>query len=100
MYIVVEFLEAVATQRANVRMSVLMLSRAMVDKKLGCHTFEVGQDDLDGSSFLLYQVYASQSAYTTHLELPDYGEHRLLVDPWIKSRRTLTYEMISDAGLA
>jgi (4S)-4-hydroxy-5-phosphonooxypentane-2,3-dione isomerase len=100
MVVVVEFLEALAENRASVRAAVLMLSRVMLDKKLGCHAFEVGQDDIDGSSFLLYQVYDSKPAYTTHLELPDYAEHRLLIDPWLKSRRTLTYDVITGAGVA
>lgn len=100
MYVVVEFVEADAAHRAGMRQALLVLSRSLLEKKLGCREFDVAQDDLDGSAFLLYQVYDSKAAHVTHMELPDYADHRLLVDPWIKTRRHLTYELISGAGLA
>ena len=100
MYVVVEFIEADTSHRAGMRQALLVFSRMMLEKKLGCREYEVAQDDLDGSSFLLYQVYETKAAHVAHLELPDYAEHRLLVDPWIKTRRHLTYELISGAGLA
>ena len=100
MYVVVEFVEAHRDQRASVRQALLLLARQLVDKKLGCLTFEVGQDEVDGGSYLLYQVYVSKAAYVAHLELPDYAQHREQTDPWTATRRHLSYELISGAGVA
>jgi (4S)-4-hydroxy-5-phosphonooxypentane-2,3-dione isomerase len=100
MLVVVEFIEAIPAHRGALRPALLMLARAFTEKKLGCHQFDVAQDDLDGSSFLVYQVFTSQEAHVAHLEMPEHAEHRLLVDPWIKTRRHLTYELLSGAGLA
>ncbi len=100
MYVVVEFIESDPAHRASLRQALLVLSRCFMDKKRGCHEFDVGQDDLDGSAFLLYQVYDTKAAHVAHMEAPEYAEHRLLVDPWIKTRRHLTYELISGSGLA
>lgn len=100
MYIVVEFVESQREHRASLRQALVMLSRVILEKKLGCLMFDVGQDEMDGGSYLIYQVYASKAAYVAHLELAEYAEHRLLADPWTSSRRHLSYELISGAGIA
>ena len=100
MYVVVEFVEAKREHRASLRQTLILLARAMTDKKLGCLTFDVGQDEMDGGSFMIYQIYTSRAAYVAHLELPEYAEHRLAADPWTITRRHLSYEMISGAGIA
>ncbi len=100
MYVVVEFVDAEREHRASVRQTLLLLGRALTEKKLGCLTFDVGQDEMDGGSFLVYQIYTSKAAYVTHLELLEYAEHRLVADPWTVTRRHLSYELISGAGIA
>ena len=100
MYVVVEFLDAEPAQRAALRAALVMFAHSMMGKTVGCHGFDVAQDDLDGSAFLLYQRYDSKAAYVAQLELTEYAEHRLLVDPWVRHRRSLTYELLSEAGVA
>jgi quinol monooxygenase YgiN len=99
-YVVVEFVEAEREHHGSLRQSLMMLGRTLSDKKLGCLHFDVGQDEMDGGSFLLYQVYTTKAAYVAHLELQEYAEHRLLADPWTHTRRHLSYELISGAGIA
>ena len=99
MHVVVEFLDAKPQHRSALRAALLMMARSVLEKKIGCHQFDICQDDLDESSFLVFQVFENRSAYRTHQELPDYAEHRLLVDPWITTRRALSYELITDAGV-
>lgn len=100
MYIVVEFVEAVREHRASLRQALMVLARAISDKKLGCLQFDVSLDEMDGGSFLLYQVYTSKAAYVANLELPEYGEHRLVADGWTHTRRHLSYELICGTGMA
>lgn len=100
MHVVVEFIEAEPQHRIAMRQTLLFLARTTLEKRRGCLNFDVGQDSIDGTSFLLYQVYESREAYTEHLELPEYAEHRLLVEPWTRSRRILTYDHVSHGGVA
>lgn len=98
MHIVVEFLEAEPRHRVGLRAALVFFARATLDKRRGCQRFDVGHDDIDGSSFLLYQVYESREAYTEHLESSEYAEHRVLVDPWTETRRLLSYELLPHGG--
>ncbi len=100
MYIVVEFVDAQPQHRAALRTALMFLARQTLEKRRGCLHYDVGQDDLDGGSFLLYQVYASRETHTEHIELSEYAEHRLLIEPWTKSHRLLTYSHISGAQIA
>jgi len=100
MYVVVEFLDAEPKHRASVRAALVVYAHQVLTRGLGCETFDVGQDELDGTAFLLYQRYTDKEAHVANLEHPAYAEHRLLVDPWIHTRRTLTYELLSNAGVA
>jgi (4S)-4-hydroxy-5-phosphonooxypentane-2,3-dione isomerase len=100
MLIVVEFIEAEPPHRAKLRAALLVLARAMLDQKAGCLQFEVGQDDLDGAAFFLYQLYATPAVHKAHGALPAAEEHRAMTAPWTVSRRILTYEHITDAGVA
>ena len=99
MHVVVEFIDAKPEHRAGLRAALLMMARHVLEKKIGCHLFDICQDDFDGSAFLVYQVFENQSAYRAHQELPGYAEHRLLVDPWIEHRRALSYELLTAAGV-
>lgn len=94
MHIVCEFIEAEPQHRTALRAALVFLARTTLDKRRGCARFDVGSDDLDGTGFLLYQVYESRACYLEHLELPEYAEHRVLTDPWTKTRRLLSYEML------
>ncbi len=100
MVIVLEFVEALPPQRAHLRAALLVLAHTTLQAQRGCLTYDVGQDDLDGSAFLLYQVYATKADHTAHLEQAAYAEHRVLTDPWTQTRRVLSYEHISGAGVA
>jgi (4S)-4-hydroxy-5-phosphonooxypentane-2,3-dione isomerase len=100
MVIVLEFVEAHPPQRAQLRAALLVLAHTALQRHRGCITFDVGQDDLDGSAFLLYQVYGSKADHIAHMELAEYQDHRTLTDPWVQTRRVLTYEHISGASVA
>lgn len=99
MYVVIEFLDVDPNHRATLRSSLVLFAHSMLGRSLGCRTFDVAQDDLDGSAFLLYQRYDSKEAHLAHLELGEYAEHRLVIDPWVRTRRSLTYELVSHAGV-
>lgn len=100
MIIVLEFVEAHPPQRAQLRAALLVLAHTTLQCHRGCIQFDVGQDDLDGSAFLLYQVYETKADHIAHLEQADYQEHRKLIDPWTQTRRVLTYEHLSGASVA
>ena len=100
MHVIIEFVEAKPEHRAALRTTLLLRAHSVLDQKIGCHQFDISEDDLEDTSFLLYQVFENRAAYRSHLEMQEYAEHRLLVDRWIKTRRTLQYDLISEAGVA
>lgn len=100
MYVVVEFLDTDTAHRVALRSALVVYAHAALARNTGCLAFDVGQDDIDGSAFLLYQRYADKPAYLASLEHAEYAAHRDLVDPWIKTRRALTFDCVSGAGVA
>jgi (4S)-4-hydroxy-5-phosphonooxypentane-2,3-dione isomerase len=97
---VVVFLEAHREQVAAMRTAVMLHASNCLEKEPGCRHYDVGLDTCDPASFVLYQVYENEAAYRAHKEYPHYAEFRLKVEPWIASRRVLTFELLSGTGLA
>ncbi len=100
MYVVVEFLDADPAHRVALRAALVMFAHATLAQSNGCLAFDVGQDDIDGSAFLLYHRYTDKAAYRAVLEHADYAAYRTHVDPWVRTRRTLTFDCVSEAGVA
>ncbi len=96
MFAVLVFLEAKPACRDKLEAALLANARNVIEREPGCRRFEVLRDAVDGSAFTLYEIYDSSAAHRAHLEWPHYAEYRLLVDPWIESRRVLTYELIGE----
>lgn len=100
MLVVVVFLEAHRNHIASMRSALLTHARTCRDSEPGCLRYDVSLDPVDPASFLLYQIYETPAAFAAHKELPHFAEFRLKVEPWIKTRRVLTYELIEGAGHA
>ncbi len=100
MFVVVVFLEAKRGRQDTLRRALLQHALNSLEREAGCQRYEVCLDPLETSAFLLYEVFVEEAAYQAHRELPHYAEFRVLTDPWIRSRRVLTYEMIAGSGSA
>ena len=64
----------------------------------GSPKVDISVDPLEGASCLLYQVYEDEAAYLAHRELPHYADFRVLTDPWVRTRRVLTYQAVALQG--
>ena len=100
MFVVAVFLEAEPDHVAALRAALIMHARNCLAKEPGCQRFDVSEDRIDSGSFLLYEIYDDEAAHRAHKEYPHYADYRMLVDPWTRSRRVLTYGLVSDAGTA
>lgn len=100
MFVVVVFLEALLGRQEELREALRMHARTCLEHEPGCHRYDISTDPLEGGTFLLYQVYTDEAAYLAHRELPHYADFRFLTDPWVRSRRVLTYQAValSDAA--
>lgn len=94
MQVVVVFLEAERGKEEDLRQALISYARTCLEKERGCRRYDVSLDPVEGTSFLLYQVYDNEAAYLAHRELPHYAEFRQLADPWTRSRKVLTYESV------
>lgn len=100
MFVVVVFLETQAGRQAELRDALRHHGKLSIEREEGCRRYDISVDAIDGSAFLVYQVYNDEAAYLAHRELPHYADFRLLTDPWIRSRRVLTYESVATLGSA
>jgi autoinducer 2-degrading protein len=100
MYVVVVFLEAEPGRREELKAALRVHAAKCLEREPGCQRYDICVDPLEGSMFLLYQVYADEAAHLAHRELPHYADFRVLTDPWTKSRRVLTYEAVALSGPA
>jgi autoinducer 2-degrading protein len=94
MLVVVVFLEAERDRLEDLREALVGYAQTCLEREPGCQRYDVCADPVEGSAFLLYQVYDNEAAYLAHRELPHYAEFRTLTDPWTRSRRVLTYEAV------
>ena len=92
MFVVLVFLEVERAYQDDMRAALITYARMCIEREPGCRRYDVCLDPVDGTAFLLYQVYDDEAAYLQHRELPHYAEFRILADPWTRSRRVLTYE--------
>ena len=94
----VVFLEAERGREAELRAAPRAHAKACLEKEPGCRRYDISVDPLEGASFLLYQVYEDEAAHLAHRELPHYADLRILTDPWVRTRRVLTYEAIAQGS--
>lgn len=97
MHVVVVFLEAERGREDDLRTALVAYAQTCLEREPGCHRYDIGLDPVEGTAFLLYQIYDDEAAYLAHRELPHYAEFRSLTDPWTRSRRVLTYEAVAVA---
>ena len=99
MFVVAVFFEAKRDAIDEFRAAVIAHAAETRANESGCQKFDVSQDPIDRTSFLLYQVYDSESAYNAHHELPHYAEFANRVEPWVTSKRVLTYTLLDTTGM-
>jgi len=95
MHVVVVFLEAERGRQDDLREALIAYAETCLDREDGCRRYDVSLDPVEGSAFLLYQIYDDEAAYLAHREMPHYAEFRTLTDPWTRSRRVLTYDAVT-----
>ena len=100
MNVVVVFLEAERGREAELRAALRAHAHSCLEREPGCRRYDISVDPLEGAAFLLYQVYDDEAAYLAHRELPHYADFRILTDPWVRTRRVLTYEAVALQGTA
>ncbi len=100
MHVVVVFMEAERGRQDDMRTALIDYAQTCLEREPGCRRYDVCLDPVEGTSFLLYQIYDDEAAYLAHRELPHYAEFRTLVDPWTRSRRVLTYEAVALSATA
>jgi (4S)-4-hydroxy-5-phosphonooxypentane-2,3-dione isomerase len=98
MFVVVVFLEAEAGRNGELSNALRFHAKTCLEREEGCHRFDISVDPLEGTSFLLYEVYVDEAAYLAHRELPHYADFRVLTDPWVRTRRVLTYRAVALEG--
>lgn len=98
MFVVAVFIEANPDNAGELRQALVVHAKRCRELEPLCLKFDVGEDPTDPASFFLYEVYETKAALLAHREMQHYADFRVLADPWIASRKVLTYTLISGVG--
>jgi quinol monooxygenase YgiN len=98
MFVVAEFFEAKRGHADDLRGALVAHAAEARANERGCEQFDVSQDPIDPASFLLYQVFDSEAAFDAHHEREHYARFAGEIEPWLASRRSLTYQRLDTAG--
>ncbi|HKZ97065.1 MAG TPA: putative quinol monooxygenase [Hyphomicrobiaceae bacterium] len=95
MFVVVVFFDAQPEHSGSVRAALLEHARATLEREPGCRKYDVAADPVDGSAFLLYEIFDDEAAFRAHREMPHYAEFAVLVEPWTAAKRVLTFTLLA-----
>lgn len=99
MFVVAVFMEARPDAAEDLRAALLAHAAETRANEGGCEQFDVSQDPLDPTSFFLYEVFDSEAAFNAHHELEHYARFAGETEPWVASKRILTYRRIDTTGM-
>jgi (4S)-4-hydroxy-5-phosphonooxypentane-2,3-dione isomerase len=94
MYAVVVFFEARSAHVTDLGTALVRQSRTSLEQEDGCHQFDVAQDPVDPAGYFLYEIYESEAAFKRHIESAHYATFAALVEPWVKSKKVLTFQLL------
>lgn len=100
MHVAVVFLEARREHIDALRRALTAHADLSLTREPGCLRFDVCHDPLEPASFLLFEMFSTEADYAAHRELDHTREFRARAEPWIETRRILTYTLIAHAGSA
>ena len=63
MFVVLVFLEVERAYQDDMRAALITYARMCIEREPGCRRYDVCLDPVDGTAFLLYQVYDDEAAY-------------------------------------
>lgn len=99
MFVVAVFFESNRGEADNLRAALIAHAAESRANEPGCERFDVSEDPVDPSSFLLYQVFDSEAAFNAHHELEHYARFAEEIEPWVASKRMLTYTLLGTTGM-
>jgi (4S)-4-hydroxy-5-phosphonooxypentane-2,3-dione isomerase len=94
MYAVAVFFEAKTAHVTDLATALLRQSRTSLEREAGCHQFDVAQDPVDPAGYFLYEIYDNEAAFKRHIESAHYAAFATLVEPWVKSKKVLTFHLL------
>jgi (4S)-4-hydroxy-5-phosphonooxypentane-2,3-dione isomerase len=94
MHIIVVFFEAKSAHVADLGTALLLQARTSLDIEEGCRQFDVAQDPIDPAGYFLYEIYDDETAFRRHLDSAHYKAFAARVEPWVASKKVLTYQLL------
>lgn len=99
MFVVAVFFEAKRGRADDLKSALVAHAAESRANDPGCEHFDVSQDPVDANAFLLYQVFDSQAAFDAHHEMEHYARFANETEPWVATKRTLTYTLLGTTGM-
>jgi len=99
MFVVAVFYEAKPGCADRLRSALTAQAAEARANERGCQQYDVSQDPIDPGAFMLYEVFDSEAAFNAHHELEHYARFASEVEPWVASKRILTYHRLDTTGM-
>lgn len=77
------------------RTAVLQQAANSLEHEVGCHQFDVCQDNENPNVFVLYETYDDAAAFETHCGTPYFAEFRDTIASWVASKERRLCTIIS-----
>jgi (4S)-4-hydroxy-5-phosphonooxypentane-2,3-dione isomerase len=94
MHVIVVFFEAKPAHVTDLGTALLIQARTSLENEDGCRQFDVAQDQIDPAGYFLYEIYDDEKAFKLHLETAHYKSFAAKVEPWVASKKVLTYQLL------
>jgi autoinducer 2-degrading protein len=91
MYVVTVEFEVTTEYAEAFRDSVLRQARNSFEKEPDCHQFDVCTDPKDPTRFYLYEVYADEEAFQSHLRSDHFLDFDAKTKAWIENKTVRTW---------
>lgn len=98
MFVVAVFYEAKAGYADQLRSALVAQAAQARANERGCQHYDVSQDPVDAASFLVYEVFDSDAAFKAHVEMQHHVSFAAEIEPWVSSKRVLTYHRLDTTG--
>ena len=96
MFVVTVDFEVKPERAAQFREAVIVQARNSLEREAQCSRFDIGVDEEHPSHFFLYELYADQPAFQSHLNTEHFHQFDQKVRDWVLTKTVRSWTLIAD----
>lgn len=95
MFVVTVDFEVKPEHAAQFREAIIAQARNSLEREVQCTRFDVGVDGENAARFFLFELYADQAAFQSHLSTEHYHRFDRKVRDWVLTKTVRNWTLIS-----